>query len=245
MLKAVLPVIVAGLISLTACSSSNESVNVVPDLSADALYTTAKAQMASGDYSGAQRYLEAIDSRYPFGELTDQIQLDLIYVYYKSRNSEMTSAAISRYLRLNPTSQYTDYVMYMQGLNQIQMRSDMVQDFIGLDRSQKDPTNYYEAIKTFKNLIATYPQSAYVKDAYQRILYIKQQLAEREFHIATYYFERQAYLSCIRRCQSILYSYRDTEQLKPALEMMTTCYQKLGLNNAADNTQKVINASAL
>ena len=89
------------------------------------------------------------------------MQLDLIYVYYKMRDSEKTSAQINRFMRLNPTSQYTDYVMYMTGLNQIQMRSDILQDFIGLNRSQKDPTQYYEALKTFRNLIETYPESKY------------------------------------------------------------------------------------
>ena len=179
----------------------------------------------------------------PFGELADQVQLDLIYVYYKMRDSEKTAAQINRFMRLNPTSQYTDYVLYMTGLNQIQMRYDMLQDFIGLNRSQKDPTQYYEALKTFRNLIETYPESKYAADAHQRMIFIKQQLAEREMSIANYYYERGSYLSAIRHCQNILYSYRGTQYLKPALALMATCYEDLGLPEAAANVRSVQEAS--
>ena len=189
------------------------------------------------------RRAEAAARRYPFGELADQVQLDLIYVYYKMRDSEKTAAQINRFMRLNPTSQYTDYVLYMTGLNQIQMRSDMLQDFIGLNRSQKDPTQYYEALKTFRNLIETYPESKYAADAHQRMIFIKQQLAEREMSIANYYYERGSYLSAIRHCQNILYSYRGTQYLKPALALMATCYEDLGLPEAAANVRSVQEAS--
>ena len=243
MIKFFLPLIVGAAVALTACSSANYNKDEVPNIAPDAMYSVAQNAMASGDFQRAKQYLEAIDSRYPFGELADQVQLDLIYVYYKMRDSEKTSAQINRFMRLNPTSQYTDYVMYMTGLNQIQMRSDILQDFIGLNRSQKDPTQYYEALKTFRNLIETYPESKYAADAHQRMIFIKQQLAEREMAIANYYYERGSYLSTIRHCQNILYSYRGTQYLEPALALMVRCYDDLGLPEAAANARSVQEAS--
>lgn len=244
MTKFFAPLILGALIALTACSSSgNYNKDEVPNISPDAMYSVAQNAMASGDFQRARQYLEAIDSRFPFGELADQVQLDLIYVYYKMRESEKTSEQINRFMRLNPTSQYSDYVLYMTGLNQIQMRADIIQDFIGLNRSQKDPTQYYEALKTFRNLIETYPDSKYAADAHQRMIFIKQQLAEREMKIANYYFERGSYLSAIRHCQNILYSYRGTQYLEPALQLMETGYEKLGLTDAAANVRSVMQAS--
>lgn len=243
MFKFLMPLIIATGIACAGCSSSDYNRDEVPDTDPDSLYQVAQASMASGDYSTARRYLEALDSRYPFGEISEQVQLDLIYVYYKSRESELTQAQINRFLRLSPTSPHLDYVMFMKGLNQIQFRSDLIQDFLGLNRSQKDPTQYYEAIKTFKELIATYPNSAYVSDAYQRIIYIRSQLAEREYRIAEFYYAKEAYVSCIRHCQNILYSYRGTEYLEDALELMSQSYRALGLPVPAENTESVMRAS--
>lgn len=102
------------------------------------MHSKARQYMAVGDFGYAKDYLEALDSRYPFGELTDQTQLDMIYVYYKSKKkSDRPPVAIERYLRLNPTSQYTDYVMYMKGLNEIQKHGTLIQDYLGFDRSQR------------------------------------------------------------------------------------------------------------
>lgn len=232
-------------VALTGCGSDSNSGNKdkVPELSASALYSTAKSAMASSDFSKAKDYLEALDTRYPFGEYTDQVQLDLIYVYYKTRSTELAAAAVERYQRINPTSIYSDYVAYMKGLIAMQKRGNLFQEFMHLDRAQKDPTEYYEAVRTFADFIKTYPDSPYVHDARQRIIYMKNQLAEREYLIARYYYERGAFLSSARHCQAILYSYRDTDYIDKAMELMATDYDKLGLKLPAENTRKVISSS--
>ncbi|MBU3826711.1 MAG: outer membrane protein assembly factor BamD [Candidatus Anaerobiospirillum merdipullorum] len=242
MFKFAAPLVIACALFSAACSS-NYNKDEVPDISPDALYLQAQTAMTSGDYYTARQYLEAIDSRYPFGELADQVQLDLIYVYYKTRESALTTAQINRFLRLSPTSPHIDYVLYMKGLNEMQMRSDILQDFLGLNRSQKDPTHYYEAFNTFREMIETYPNSAYAADAYKRMIYIQQQLAEREYKIASYYYDKQAYVSAIRHCQNILYSYRNTPFLEDALQLMSDCYRDLGLEMPAQNTDRVEQAS--
>lgn len=240
MFKFLATVMVSFTLALTACSSSNYNSDEVPDISPENLYSVAKTSMATGDFSTARRYLEAIDSRYPFGALTSQVQLDLIYVYYKERESELAMAQINRFIRLSPTHPNIDYVYYMKGLTEIQFRSDMIQDYLGLDRSEKDPSYYQAAFNTFRDLIRSYPNSIYAADARQRMIYIKEELAKREMAIADYYFEREAYVSSIRHCQNILYSFRNTQQLRPALELMARGYERLGLTDPANNTRKVI-----
>ncbi|NLK84862.1 MAG: outer membrane protein assembly factor BamD [Aeromonadales bacterium] len=238
-----LPFVIASALSICACSSDNVEKDQVPDLSQQALHAKARQYIAKGDFAYARDYLEALDSRYPFGELTDQVQLDMIYAYYKSRRPEQTTAAIERYLRLNPTSQYTDYVLYMKGLNEIQKHGTMIQDFLGFDRSQKDPQFLYDAYKAFSDLIETYPNSPYALDAYHRLVFVKNQLAKHEWAIAKYYQKRGALISAIRHCQTIIYTFSDTEYTKSALELMEKNYRTLGLNLPAENAGKVLNAS--
>lgn len=240
MIKFLATVILCFTLVVTACSSSNYNSDEVPDVTPENLYNVAKAGMATGDFGLARRYLEAIDSRYPFGSFTSQVQLDLIYVYYKERESDLALAQINRFIRLSPTHPNVDYVYYMKGLTEIQKRSDLLQDYLGLDRSQKDPSFYQQAFNTFRELIRSYPDSIYAADARQRMIFIKEELAKREKAIADYYFEREAYLSAIRHCQNILYSFRNTEQLKPALELMAESYERLNLATPANNTRRVI-----
>ena len=240
MFKFLATVMLCFTLAVTACSSSNYNSDEVPDISPENLYNVAKSGMATGDFALARRYLEAIDSRYPFGSLTSQVQLDLIYVYYKERESDLALAQINRFIRLSPTHPNIDYVYYMKGLTEIQKRSDMIQDYLGLDRSEKDPSLYQAAFNTFRDLIRSYPNSIYAADARQRMIYIKEELAKRELAIAEYYFEREAYVSSIRHCQNLLYTYRNTQQLRPALELMARGYERLGLVDPANNTRRVL-----
>jgi len=241
--KILFPLVIASLFAVSGCSSEVEK-DKVPDLSQEALHNRAQQYAASGDFNRAREYLEALDSRYPFGELTDQTQLDLIYVNYKSRNSEQASAAIERFLRLNPGSQYVDYVLYMKGLNEMQKHGSMIQDYLGLDRSQKDPQTLFDAFKAFRDLIERYPNSPYAADAYHRLVFIKDQLAKREWAIAQYYQERGALVSAIRHCQTIMYSYYDTEYTERAFELMANDFRALGLEEPASHVDQVISASS-
>lgn len=230
-------------LTLAACSNTNYNSDEVPDVSAENLYSVAKASLSTGDYYVARHYLEAIDSRYPFGELTEQVQLDLILVYYKTRETELAQAQVSRFLRLYPTHPNVDYVYYMKGLVELQFRSDPLQDYFGLDRSEKDVTMYRQAFNTFRELIKNYPDSIYVADARQRMVFIKNEMAKRELAIANYYFERQSYLSAIRHCQNVLYTYRSTDSFKPAMELMIKAYDILHLTDPAENARQVLAAT--
>ena len=220
---------------LSACSSG-PNADEVPDVSPENLYKVAQTTMASGEFDTARRYLEAIDSRYPFGDFTSQVQLDLIYVYYKQRESELASAQVARFIRLSPTHPNIDYVYYMKGLIEMQKRADMFQDFLGLDRSQKDPTEFINAFNTFSELIESYPDSLYVADARQRMIFIKRELAKHELNIARYYYLRGAYVSAATHGRNIVHSYRNTPALKEALDIMIKSYDKLGLKEAKANT---------
>jgi outer membrane protein assembly factor BamD (BamD/ComL family) len=42
-----------------------------------------------------------LDSRYPFGAYSNQVQLDLIYAYYKQDDTAQAIANIDRFIRLN------------------------------------------------------------------------------------------------------------------------------------------------
>ena len=88
-----------GMLSLTvlwlsACSSVNK--DVIPDKEPEELYMKAYESLAEENYGKAKEYLEAIDSRYPFGPYAHQVQMDLIYTYYKDREDDLAIAEIDK-----------------------------------------------------------------------------------------------------------------------------------------------------
>ena len=64
---------------LSGCSSSTDEEQLLAaNRGAEALYAQAKENMELGNFTGAAQILSSLDSRYPFGPLSHQVQLDII-----------------------------------------------------------------------------------------------------------------------------------------------------------------------
>lgn len=232
------------LLVIAGCSSSSDTeVDKVPDKSAQALFTDARAALDNGLFQKAIQILSAIDSRFPYGPISHQVQLDLIYAYYKSGDAAQGIALTDRFLRLNPDYINIDYVYYMRALINLSTESNLFQDMAGIDRSDRDPTASREAFKDLKTIVTNYPQSKYAADARKRMIDIKSRLAEYELTVARFYVERESYASAANRGRYIIEVYAQTPQVEEALEIMIECYDQMGLIDLRNNAMQVLAAN--
>ncbi|EKN3473596.1 outer membrane protein assembly factor BamD [Yersinia enterocolitica] len=225
---------------LTGCSSNKD---VVPDNPPSELYATAQQKLQDGNFKGAITQLEALDNRYPFGPYSQQVQLDLIYAYYKSADLPLAQASIDRFMRLNPTHPNIDYVLYMRGLTDMALDDSALQGFFGIDRSDRDPQHAKAAFRDFNQLIQSYPNSQYATDAQKRLMFLKDRLAKHELAVAQYYTKRGAYVAVVNRVEQMLRDYPDTQATRDALLLMENAYKQLQLNAQADKVAKIIAAN--
>lgn len=239
--RKVAPLVVGAMISLTGCSSSdNEEQVVLANMGAQQLYEKAKTSMEAGNFSNAAATLSALDSRYPFGPLSHQVQLDLIYSYYKSGKTEETLATVDRFIRLNPNHSDIDYAFYMRGLTNMESDSNLFQELMNIDRADRDPAKSREAFNDFRRLIQQYPNSKYAADARKRMLHIKERLARYEIAIARFYMRREAFVAAANRGRYVIEHFPDSTQVQQALEIMVSSYDQLGLEELRQNAMKTL-----
>tara|TARA_Y100000296_G_scaffold71905_1_gene87823 strand:+ start:4547 stop:5311 length:765 start_codon:yes stop_codon:yes gene_type:complete len=235
------PVLLGAVVSVAGCSSSNnEEKAVLANMGAQQLYDRAKESMEVGNFSAAAQTLSALDSRYPFGPLSNQVQLDLIYSYYKSGKIEETLATIDRFVRLNPNHSDVDYAYYMRGLTNMESDSNLFQELLNIDRTDRDPSKSREAFEDFRRLIQQYPDSKYAADAKQRMVHIKDRLARYEIAIARFYMRREAYVAAANRGRYVIEHFPDSTQVQQALEIMVSSYEQLGLDELKNNAMKTL-----
>ncbi len=223
------------------CSTKNQ--DVVPDQRPEELYSKAAIAMSQENFQTARDHLEALDSRYPFGPYAHQVQLDLIYTYYKERENDLALAEIDKFIRLNPADEHIDYLLYMRGLTNIQKGTDRFLDFFHIDRYDRDTSYYEEAFNDFNRLVKSYPNSLYVPDARARMVFIKNQISRHEYDIAMFYHRKGAYLSSARHCQKIIAMFKDSEQLEDAMRLLVKNYDALGLNDMKERATKLLNVN--
>ena len=226
---------------ITGCSSTKPKV---PDEPPEVLYQKARIKLDTGNYLNAIELLEALDSRYPFGAYSNQVQLDLIYAYYKQDDTAQAIANIDRFIRLNPAHKNIDYVFYMRGLTNMALDDSALQGFFGVDRSDRDPQHARDAFNDFSKLVRGYPNSQYATDAYKRMVFLKDRLAKYELSVVDYYTDRGAWVAVVNRVEGMMRNYPDTQATRDALPKMENAYRQMQMNAQADKVAKIIAANS-
>lgn len=242
-MKKILRLITASLFIVllgTGCSSKKAEKPKVDDKPPVELYADAKRALESANFEKATEVLEALDSRYPFGPHSDQVQLDLIYAYYKRNETALALASIDRFIRLNPTHSDLDYLYYMRGLTHMAADQHFFQNLFGIERFDRDPGHSLQAFSDFTRVIKYYPDSQYAADARQRIVFIKDRLARYEIAIAQWYIKRKAYIAAINRAKTVLNNYPDTASTEEALVIMIKGYDALGITEPKESALAVL-----
>ncbi len=225
---------------LHGCSLLPAEEDETRDWSAQKLFTEANYALDQGDYEKAIKYYEALEARYPFGVQAMQAQLNVAYAYYKFEEPDSAIAAADRFIKLYPNHPASAYALYLKGLSNANRGRGLMDRILPVDASQRDPGAARDAFKDFAELVRRYPDSSYARDAAQRMLYLRNNLARHEIHVADYYMERGAYLAAANRAVYVVENYQRTPAVRDALKTMVRAYDKLGLEPLAADARRVL-----
>lgn len=204
------------------------------------LYESAQGSLRSGNYQAAVQKLQHLEARFPFGRFAEQAQLEIIYAYYKSRQSQAARAAADRFIRLHPQHPQVDYAIYLRGLASFEEDQSFLSQFIPMDPAKRDPGAARDAFNDFARLIRQYPDSQYAPDAQKRMIYLRNLLAEHEVNVARYYIRRGAYIAAANRGRYVFENYQEAPSVPNALAIMVQAYRLLDMNELADNALAVL-----
>ncbi len=220
---------------LAACGGRDRTAE---QLQPEKLYEHGQKLMLAGDYRGAVRYYEALEARFPFSEQARQAKLDIIYSYYKSRETESAIDAADQFIRENPTHPRVDYAMYIKGVVYFERAPNFLERWFHTDLTKRPPQDVRASFQAFQTLIERHPDSEYVQDARQRMIFLRNRLAEFEVHIADYYLRRKAYVAALARARYCIENYDGAPATRDALDIMISAYKGMGLDDlAAQSTQ--------
>ena len=223
---------------LSACAGNEETYDAVQDLQ-DA-YDQAQTSIQNGNYRRGIQILEAIQARYPFSDIARQIQLDLMYAYYKSGAPELAIEAADTFIRENPIHPRVDYALYIEGLSYFDDDPGVLERWFRKDTNKRPPKDVEQAYQAFRRLVERYPASEYAPDAQQRMVYLKNRLAAYENSVADYYLRRGAYVAAANRAKSALETYNGADSNAQSLRIMIAAYEELGMNDLATDAQRVL-----
>ncbi len=226
--------------ALSGCAFFGTGPDETKDWSANKFYSEAKGALNSRDYEQAIKYYEGLQARYPFGAYAQQSQLDLAYAYYKFEEPDSAIAAADRFIRLYPRHPNVDYAHYIKGLANFNRGSGLLERYLPQDTSQRDPGAAKDSFTDFATLVKQFPTSKYAQDARQRMVFLRNNLALYEVHVARYYMRRGGSLAAANRASSVVARYQKTPAVPYALRILVDAYSTLGLADLSNDALRVL-----
>jgi len=227
------------------CSSKkSRSPNDLGQQQVEQLYNKGKRSLDMGNYSFAIDYYRALEANYPYGDYTEQAKLDMLFAFDKLGQVENAVEAADNFIKLYPTHKNVDYAYYMKGVASFEKKKTRLDRFVkGGDTTVRDPQPLRESEAAFEELVKRYPNSIYADDARQRIIFVRNTLADRELAVAKFYYNNETYVAALNRCKTIIYEFETSPAVEGALVLMEKTYLEMGMQDLAASTHEVLVAN--
>ncbi len=225
---------------ISSCSFFEEKEDETLNWNAERLYAEAKGALDSGNWDDAVKHYERLESRYPFGVYGQQSLLDLAYTYFKNDEPDQAISACNRFIKLYPQNTHVDYAYYLRGLVNFGRGKGFTDRILDTDSSQRSIDSADQAFKDFSSLTNRFPDSQYSPDARQRMVYLRNVLAQHEIYVAQYYLRRGAFLAAANRARHVVEQYERTPAIPDALSLLARSYKILGLDDLSRDALRVL-----
>lgn len=222
---------------MVACSNAEKRPE---ELTENEYYAQAKEAMSENNYLIATERLKQLESAYPFGQYTEQAQLELIYANYMMSDYESALASADRFIRLHPLHKQIDYAYYMRGLTVYELGFSFIERYTDAEQARRDPTPLRDSFNYFDELVRRYPDSQYNADARKRMSFVRDRLAQYEIGVGRFYMKRHAYLAAALRGERIMLNFQGTSAVADALALQVEAYDLLGQEFESQQALKLL-----
>lgn len=206
----------------------------------EVLYQEAREALDNRRYGDAIDRYRTLTTRFPFGRHAEQAQLDMAYAMYRANQPEQAISTLDRFIRTYPTHPNVDYAWYLKGLVNYDQAMGFLRRLFPGQVVDRDQEMVRRAFQDLQELTRRYPQSRYVPDARQRMVFLRNAMADYEITVGEYYYRRGAHIGAINRARYVLEFYPGAPAKVDALDLLTRSYEAMGIDDLAEDTRLVL-----
>jgi len=156
------------------------------------------------EYEDAERFEVAIQkysdvkNKFPYSSYATAAELAIADVQYKRESYPEAQIAYQNFRDLHPKHQKIDYVVFRTGMSYYLQLPETI---------DRDLSLATDAIYSFNELIKSYPNSEFYKEAKEKREQAYIMLTEKELYIADFYFKQKKYDSALIRYENAYKKY--------------------------------------
>src|SRR6202166_4349933 len=202
-LRITVTALAAALALTTACTNkkvSNPLAKVDSKQPDKALFDRGMDAMKHNHFDIARLDMQTLINTYPDSEFIARAKLSLADSWY----AEGGTAALAQ-----AEQEYEDFETFFPNMPEAAEAQVKIANihYQQMEKPDRDYTHAVRAEDEYRKLILQWPDSKLVPEAKQRLLEVQEVIAEREYRVGHFYYNRQSYAAAIARLQSLVDSY--------------------------------------
>jgi outer membrane protein assembly factor BamD len=222
-------ILTIGLILLAACATSEERKKVNYSMTAKQNYEKGLAELKEENYEEAEHFFTHVKQKFSFSKYAALAELGLADTEFARGNYQSAIDEYKSFQRLHPTHDKVrdGYTTFRVAECYVK---DMPEDWAIFPPSyEKDQSSIRDALRELDQVIASYPESSYVKPAKVYRREVLQRLIAHEVYVARFYLDRGHPKAAILRIETALRRYPQSGRETDLLLALGETQLELGL----------------
>ncbi len=213
----------ASIFFIVACSSNKTALKENQPFNAEESFKKANNLMEQRSYEEARGIFEDIKARDASQQYAALAKLRIADTYFEDGSYEEAVTEYETFLEADPYNKYASYAQYKLAMS-------FFKQIKGVDISY---STAQRALKEFEKLQRNYPRNPYMDVTESRITACRRMLAEYEFYVGSFYFNKGSYEAAAQRFNNLLSNYPDSLKEPEALYYLGLSYENMGQRGLA------------
>jgi len=219
--------------ALAACGASTGGASVSYSVSAQKNYDKGMASLDKKDWLAAAKYFSFIKSRFPYSKYAVLAELRLADTEYGAEQYLEAIDSYRLFIKFHPTHKEVanGYASFRIGEAYYKQLPD---DFWMFPPSyEKDQSSTEDAQNELKSFLDKFPDSPFRPQAKEILVHVGKRLADHEWYVARYYWDRGKPMGTVLRLRRLLERYRGVGYDEEALWLLGRAYVAVDMPDRA------------
>ena len=221
------------LLATVGCGGKSASGSVDYSVSAQKNYEKGLKELEDKDWLAASKYFSFIKSRFPYSKYAVLAELRLADAQFGAEQYLEAIDSYRLFLKFHPTHEMVanGYASFRIGEGYYKQLSG---DFWMFPPSaEKDQSSTEDAANELKTFLDKYPDSPYRDKAKEIVVKVGKRLADHEWYVARYYWDRGKPMGTVLRLRRLLERYRGVGYDEEALWLLGRAYVAVDMPDRA------------
>lgn len=231
--KFLLVIAMAGAGAGAACGAKSGAGAVDYSVSAQKNYEKGLKELEDKDWIAASKYFSFIKSRFPYSKYAVLAELRLADAQFGAEQYLEAIDSYRLFIKFHPTHDMVanGYASFRIGEGYYRQLSG---DFwMFPSSSEKDQSSTEDAANELKTFLDKYPDSPYRDKAKEILVKVGKRLADHEWYVARYYWDRDKPMGTVIRLRRLLERYRGVGYDEEALWLLGRAYVAVSMPDRA------------